>query len=120
MALMNRFNKGGVKFDVNIEGFTFIDLKSLYEKTTKGEIFTVDGLYINKKSSFGDHPVAILVKDELLVDLPSHMTDTVKEMLQDPEVVNAIKSGQVGFTIDEYTSEKFKKTCYSVIWEDIA
>lgn len=119
MGLMSKYNKGGVKFDVDITGFTFVDLKSLYKKSPKGEKYVIDGLYINKKSSFGDHPVAILGKEEMLVDLPSHLTDTVKEMLKDEEVVEAIKAGKVGFSVEEYTQDKYKKTCYGINWEDI-
>lgn len=119
MGLMDRFNKGGVTFDIDITGFTFVDLKSLFKKSPEGELFKFDGLYINRKSSFGDHPVAILGKEELLVDLPAHLNEDVKIMLQDPEIVSAIKAGKVGFTIHEYEQKKYKRTCYGIHWEDI-
>ena len=120
MGLMDKFNKGGVPFDIDIAGFTFVDLKSLYKKSPAGEVFKIDGLYINKKSSYGDHPVAILVKEEFLVDLPAHLVEDVKLMLQDPEVIEAIKNGNVGFTIHEYDQKQYKKKCYGIHWEDIA
>ena len=120
MGLMSQFNKGGVRFDVDIESFTFISLKDLYKKSPKGEKFVVDGLYINKKSSFGDHPVAILAKEELLVDLPAHLTEDVKAILKNEEVVEAIKKQKVGFSIEEYTQDRYKKTCYGIKWEDRA
>ena len=118
MGLMNKYNKGGVRFDVNIEGFAFTDLKSLYERVNN-EVLPIDGLYINTKGSFDDHPVAIVSSYSLLVDLPSYITDDVRAMLKDEEVVTAIKAGKVGFTIHEYEQTKFKKTCYGIHWEDI-
>lgn len=120
MGIMDKYNKGGVTFDIDITDFTFADLRSLFEKSKEGEVFKIDGLYINKKSSFGDHPVAIMVKEKLLADLPAHLTEDVKTMLQDEEVVTAIKSGHVGFTIHKYYQEKFKKDCFGIRWEDIA
>lgn len=119
MGLMDKYNKGGVTFDVDISNFTFVDLGTLFKKFPSGKIYRIDGLYINKKSSFGDHPVAIIAKDEMLVDLPAHLIEEVKEILQDPEVVEAINSGKVGFTIHEYEQKKYKKICYGIHWEDI-
>lgn len=119
MGLMDRYNKGGVRFDIDINGFTFMDLESLFKKFGKDTVYRVDGIYINKKSSFGDHPVAILGKEEILADLPGHVTEDVKGILQDEEVIAAIKAGKVGFSIQEYEQKKFKKTCYGIHWEDI-
>lgn len=122
MGLMNKFNKGGVSFDINIEGFKFVNLKTLWEQLADNEkdhVFSIDGLYINKKSSFGDHPVAILGEPGLLVDLPGHTTEEVTEILNDAEVVQAIKDMKVGFTIQQYQDKKFKKTCFGIHWEDI-
>lgn len=119
MGLMNKYNKGGVRFDVNIEGFVFTDLSTLYHKF-KNETLKIDGVYINTKGSFDDHPVVIVADYQMLVDLPSYLTDDVRAMLKDEEVVSAIKAGKVGFTIHEYEQTKFKKTCYGIHWEDIA
>lgn len=120
MGLMDKYNKGGVTFDIDIKEFTFTDLKKLAEKSTEGDVFKIDGLYINKKSSYGDHPVAIMVDWKLLVDLPAHLNEDVMDILSDPDVVEAIKAGHVGFTIHKYYQEKFKKDCYGIRWEDIA
>ena len=51
MGLMDKFNKGGVTFDIDINGFTFTDLATLH-KNGEGEIFKIDGLYINKKGIY--------------------------------------------------------------------
>ena len=118
MGLMNKYNKGGVLFDIDIKDYVFVDLQSLFEKAPE-IVWKVDGLYINKKSAFGEHPVAISCADKMLIDLPSHLTEDVKLILQDSEVVEAIKAGKVGFSIHKYYQEKFKKDCYGINWEDI-
>ena len=119
MGLMDKYNKGGASFDIDIKGFTFVSLENLYRRDNGNTIFGIDGLYINKKSSFGEHPVAIIGCEELLADLPSHMTEDVKLMLQDPEVVDAIRAGKVGFTVQQYEQKKYKKLCYGIHWEDM-
>ena len=120
MGLMDKYNKGGVRFNVDIEGFTFCQLKDLYSRLQKDEVVKIDGIYINTKGRFDAHPVAIVSTLSLLVDLPPHLTEDVKEMLQDDECVEAIRSGHVGFTIREYEQSTYKKTCYGIHWEDIA
>ncbi len=120
MGFLDKYNKGGVTFDIDIKGFRFVALEDLFKRDGGKTIFGIDGLYINKKSSFGDHPVAILIKEEFLVDLPAHLVDDVKEILQDPEAIENIKNGKVGFTIHEYDQKQYKKKCYGIHWEDIA
>lgn len=119
MGLMDKYNKGGIIFDIDITDFTFTDLKTLSEKSAAGEVFKIDGLYINKKSAYGNHPVAIMAKEMLLVDLPAYLNEDVKEMMKDEEVVAAIKGGHVGFTTRQYYQEKFKKDCFGIHWEDV-
>ena len=50
MGLMDKYNKGGVTFDIDITNFTFVDLKSLFKKSPEGEVFKIDGLYINTEN----------------------------------------------------------------------
>lgn len=118
MSFAKKHNKGGVLFDINIEDFKFTTLKDLYENDAKA-VYGVDGIFINNKSKYGSHPVIINTALDMLVDLPKHMLDDVKKILEDPEDVELIKSGKVGFSIEEYKDKNYGKTCYGVKWEDI-
>ena len=114
MGLMGRFNKGGIDWGVDTKALNYMKLSEL----SVGETRKIQGVFINSKGNFDAHPVAI--SDGVLIDLPSHQTDTVKEILESPEVVEAIKAGHVGFTVRSYDSDKFgKKDCRSVEWIDI-
>ena len=119
MGIMSKYNKGGVKFEIDINGFRFVTLEDLFSRDGGKTIFGIDGLYINKKSNFGDHPVAIVGVEGILVDLPSYMVEDVRVILSDPEAVEAIKNGHVGFSVQMYEQKQYKKTCYGVRWEDI-
>lgn len=97
-----------------------LDIRHLMNCTKKnGEnhVYTVKALYINKKSQYGDAPV--IATDECLVNAPSHLLDTVNEMILDEEVHEAANNGALGFTIYSYSTDKRKGTFYSIKWVDI-
>ena len=119
MSFANKHNKGGVLFDIDIKDFTFRSLKELFEIDESKVVYGVDGLYINTKSKFGEHPVAINTEFGLLIDLPTYMNEEVKSILADPEDVEAIKAGKVGFHIEEFIDKTFGKNCYGIKWEDL-
>ena len=120
MSFAARHNKGSV-FDCNTEGFEYFSLKDLYKKNGPDQEYQIQGLYINKKSEYGDSPVAIL--DDMFVNLPQHLLDECQDMLKSSEDIEDIKAGKVGFKIEPYESDKKKgkdKTCYSILWVDMA
>lgn len=119
MSFADRHNKGGVLFDINIKDFKFVTLMELFECYTGNTVFGIDGLYINSKSKYGEHPVAICATEGMLVDLPQHLVDEVKEILKTPEDVELIKAGKVGFHVETYTDKKFGRKCYGIKWEDM-
>ena len=80
----------------------------------------LQGLYINRKSEYGDAPVAITT--EFFVNLPEYMLDEVQEILKSSEDIEDIKAGKVGFKVEPYEKKigKQTKTCYGIRWIDIA
>lgn len=117
MSFASRHNKGS-KFNVNTEGFEYKSLEDLY-KEDPAAICRIQGIYINKKSKYGDAPVAIC--DGFFANLPTHLLDECLSILANDDDVNDIKAGAVGFTIYTYEKEDEKKpqTYYSINWEDI-
>lgn len=103
------------RFDVNTDGFEYKKLEELY---VEGEvnIFPLKALYINTKGKFGDRPLAVTNKE--FVNLPNHLLETVREMLNDAELIEAINAGEVAFEIYSYEDRNYNKLCYSVNWVD--
>lgn len=117
MSIASKYNHG-TRFDYIIPANTpFIGLGSLYADGEQGTVYTLHGLYINHKSKFGDAPVAIT--DDYLVNLPKHLLDTVKSMLQDDEFIEAVNAEKVGFMIYTYTVKNSNDLRYSVNWVDM-
>ena len=119
MSFASKHNKGGVIFEIDIKDFKFVTLKELFDSDQGKTTYGIDGLYINTKSKYGDHPVAIIANEQWLADLPQHMTEEVKEILKDADDIQAIKDGKVGFHVELYTDKKFGRECYGISWDDM-
>lgn len=115
MSYATKFNKSGNKFTFRQgEDVTYVNLEDLLNMNG-GEIYPVKALYINKKSMYGDAPCVVINKDTT-VNLPKHLLDTVIDMINDEECVNAINNNEVKFKIYSYKDKAFNRTCYSVEW----
>lgn len=116
MSIASKYNRGhGKKFTFEIpKEFTYSSLHDLYNNNGADFVYDIRAMYINKKSKFGDSPV-IATSNEL-VNFPKHLTDTVKEMLTDSEVIDAINNHVFGFQIYTYTDGT--NVYYSVNWVD--
>ena len=81
----------------------------------------MDCLYINTKSQYGEAPVAGVadVKEPYMVNLPKHLLDQVRDMLNDTEAIEAIQLGRAGFVIRTYNPKGSNRVCYTVDWVDI-
>lgn len=113
-GLMSRFNHTNI-FDVDSRDFKWVDLETLFN-TDPDKQYTLLGLFV-KGSKFGKEPDAII--DGFKVNLPRHLLDTVNDMLDDNQVIEAIKAGKVGFKIYSYHSSTYNKDAYSVTWLDL-
>lgn len=105
----------------------FINLSQLSDILATDEaVFTIRDFWINPKSKFGEHPVIgvevpVTDKDTMLynVSLPSHMTETVKGIINDSNCVQAVNGGHCGARVRQYHSKTYNKDCYSIEFVDI-
>lgn len=113
-GLMSRFNYHNT-FNIDTKNFKWVKLETLFN-TDPDKTYTLLGLFI-KGSKYGKEPDAII--DGFKVNLPRHLLDTVNDMLDDDQVIDAIKAGKVGFKIYSYRSNTYDKDAYSVTWLDL-
>ena len=92
-------NKTGYKWKVDGKDFPFKKLSEYSE----GDMLTPRGFFINSKGKYKPHPVVIL--DDVKVDLPEHLTDTVD-------------NGKCMLEVYKYDSAQ-RKDCYSVRFLDV-
>ena len=107
----DRYNKGG-HYEKSIpENAKYFKLKELDLK----KVYPVDALYINTKSKFGD--AGVILSGDKLVNLPQHLTPTIRDMKSDEELTDDINAGYFGFTVYQYKGSN--GTGFSVNWCDI-
>ena len=114
MSYATKFNKGNKFTFKPVDDAQYVSLEDLYNKNPE-QIHDVKALYINTKSKFGDAP-SVAIDPVIIVNLPKHLLETVKEMINDNECVDAINNNEVKFKIYSYKDNTFNKTCYGVKW----
>ena len=117
MAFASKYNKGNPTFKVKLHEPAYTTLADLHNENGSDHVYPIAGLYINTKGKYGPQGM-IAINDSLMVNLPSHLTETVEEMRKDAEAVEAINNGQAGFKIYLYQT-KNGRTGYSVNWVDL-
>lgn len=115
----NKYNKQHSSYNYTFpEVPVYVKLSFLYKENGPDMIYPVHGLYINDKGQYG--PQAVVATDAaMIVNLPSHMTETVQEMREDDELTAAINAGKFGFRIYEYTRKGEVRKLYSIEWADV-
>ena len=114
MSYATKFNRGNKFTFKPVDDAQYVSLEDLYNKNPE-QIHDVKALYINTKSKFGDAP-CVAIDPVIIVNLPKHLLETVKEMIDDNECVDAINNNEVKFKIYSYKDKNFNKTCYGVEW----
>jgi len=116
-SFASKFNK--TTFGIDTTNFKYTKIADIFNSENEGGkdvVHKISGLYVHK-SQLGDCPVIIDEENKWLVNLPSHLAETVREILADDEAVQTIKDGKVGYTIYEY--ESHCKKCYSISFVDL-
>lgn len=113
MGIASKYNNGTIDWGIDTKGFEYHPLHEAGE----GMTLNVYGLYINNKSKF--EPAPVLIAADRYYNLPSYMTETVKAMLQDDELIAAIKDRKVGATVRKFIDKKYGRESWTVDWIDL-
>ena len=81
MSYATKFNKGSKFTFKTADDPQYVSLEVLYNKNPD-QIHDVKALYINTKSRFGDAP-CVAIDPVIIVNLPNHLLDTVKERIEE-------------------------------------
>lgn len=100
--------------NVNLEGKQRVTLAEIYAKQGNTPL-VFEAILLSNKGKYGMS--ALVVMENSSAWLPSHMTDTVKEILKDDETVEDIKAGKCAISVREY--EKEGRVLYSVDFVEV-
>ena len=73
----------------------------------EGTELDIKGLYLGS-GNFGE-TCSMWIGENIIVNLPSHLVETVKSILHDPESVEFIKSGQAKAVVKSYFDRNKRK-----------
>lgn len=104
-----KYNKGSV-FDVKLDGLDTVKLAELPQETA----IKVHAIMFTSKGEYGKS-VFLVIAGNRCVYLPKHKVKECEEIVADAEVVQDIKDGKVGFTVETY-EDKQGATRYSIKW----
>ena len=96
---------------VETKGFTYVKLADLFNENGAETVYPVLGAY-QHKGQFGLESVLIITGK--FVNLPKHLNDDVREIMNNPEIVQEKK---LGFKIVPYKSKYGK--FFTVEWIDM-
>lgn len=117
-SFASRHKKGGIQWGIDTTDFEYFKLQDLYEKDGADTTYQLLGVFINSNKTekelkeYGPSVVGIL--GDKLINLPGHMAEEVREIMNSEEDVADIKAGNVWFKIRSY--ESHGKTCFSPDW----
>lgn len=109
MSFATKHNKEKLFLFEPAEGLEHMNLSDLVEihgltdETGAAIVHKIQAVYINTKGKYGDQPV--IGNDEAYINVPHHMVETFREILEDAESINLINSGHAGFTIYQYENQ---------------
>lgn len=109
---VSKYNVGR-KFAVDNSDFPYIKLRELVE----GRVYPVFGYYISKDKGYGEG--AVLITADYNVNIPPRYIKTFREWDFDPEIINLINDGKVGFSYTKGYSEKYHVDTYNITWHDV-
>lgn len=100
--LLDKYNKTINEFEYQqVPNPEYKNLKNLYENEDVKQV-PLYGLFINSKGYYGDSPIA--VSKGYNINLPKHLLEPVKEMIEDREVIELVNTGNVFMEIYPYTN----------------
>lgn len=100
MSILNKYNQKPMFEYDNTKERQYITLKGLVEQFGINTVYDIHAIFINNKSRFGDAPIFVI--EHHLVNMPQHLLETVKEMINDVEIIEMMNKRKVGFKIYSY------------------
>ena len=98
----------------------YTKLQELYKENGADMTYQIRGAYINTKSSENEESPVIALST-IYVNIPQHQLPQIKNMLNDPGVVEYVDNGGAGFTIHEYDNQyKPGEKAYAASWCNMA
>ena len=116
MSFANRFNTEKTRFEYQAPDNTpFFKPAELVAKNDIDKVYTLKACYVNKKGLYGNEPV--LITENEFVNAPSHMAETISQVLKDDNAIKLVNLNKVGFRFYEYENKYGQQ--FGIEWVDL-
>lgn len=105
--IINKYGSAFPEYNFPERKRDFAKLQDLHEGTR----YTIEALFINTKGKFGDQ--GVVYTNGLIVNLPKHLLELVKELRANNDVTQAINERQLAFETYSYSTDE-GRTGYSI------
>lgn len=110
---LTRYNRTGINWGIETEGFPYVKLSDLKE----GETYVLRGCFVTPDNGYGAG--AVLITDDKLVNIPQRYVELVNTIRSTKEDVKDIMEGKVGFHYETFVNPKYKNAGYTIVFDDI-
>lgn len=109
-----KFNKTNrIDWGVDSSNFPFRKIADVFGEGVR--LVKIRGFYI-QNGKFGKQANAIT--DSYILSLPTHATETIEQILNDSESIEAIKNGECWIRLYSYHSKTYNKDCFGFDFVD--
>lgn len=99
--MFNELFKGTPKFTFNADTNEYISINEFLKEHSIEDRYVVHGMFITKGGKYG--PRGIVVLDGYNLYVPKHMNDSIKQIRENADMVQAINDGKCDMIFREYT-----------------
>lgn len=109
-----KFNKTNrIDWGIDSSNFPFRKIGDVLNEGVK--LVKIRGFYI-QNGKFGKQANGIT--DSYILNLPTHTTETIEQILDDSEAVESIKNGECWIRLHSYHSKTYNKECFGFDFVD--
>lgn len=110
---IQQFNHTGINWGVETDDFPYKKLADLRKEKT----YPLLGCFVTPDNGYGAG--AVLITSDALINIPQRYVETIMQIRNDPECVEEIKSGKVGFHYVTFRNPKYKNEGYSLVFDEL-
>ena len=116
MSFAKKYNGVKPSFDFKpSDDAPYIKPSELVQLNGIDAVYPLRACYINKNGTYGNEPV--LITETHFINAPTHLAETVENVLKDENAVKLINAGKVGFKFYQYENRYGKQ--HGIQWVDL-
>ena len=118
MSVFTKYRRNmSIDWGIDAKEFPFIKCSDIEERDMLEETIPIFGIFTTPDTGYGEGCIVILDKE--LLSLPQRYLPEFRDYMDDPEVVEVIKSHKAGIRVTTFVSNKYKKKGYDIEFVEI-